>query len=247
MALYNDLSYAIDHWASALGWPTESLCRLVLAALLGGLIGLEREVRGHEAGLRTHLLVCLGCAVAMIVSLSFARVDWATWPTGTAYLRIDPARVAYGVMGGVGFLGAGTIMHTRGLIRGLTSAAGIWCTAALGLAVGMGLYTTAVITTVLVFFTLVLLRKIEPMFPNRQGATLVIAVREPDPNVLAVRDYLEKLGFAIKQIDLERDPRDDHWLVTVLCHHFEPKFESLFNDLKSHDKWNLHGIKRMQQ
>jgi putative Mg2+ transporter-C (MgtC) family protein len=111
-------------WAASLGWPLEGLLRLSLAVVLGGLVGMEREIRGRQAGFRTYLLVCVGAALAMVVSIHFARVPWHAHPGVT--INIDPARIAYGIMAGIGFLGAGTILHTKGQVRGLTTAAGLW-------------------------------------------------------------------------------------------------------------------------
>src|SRR5690242_9611004 len=107
-------------------WTLEAIARLGMAALLGGLVGLERELHGRSAGLRTHLLVALGAATAMVVSLNFAEVFGTVQHPS---IQCDPARIAYGVMAGVGFLGAGAIIHQSGGIRGLTTAAGLWCAA----------------------------------------------------------------------------------------------------------------------
>src|SRR5437016_6342653 len=104
-------------WAASLGWPTEALLRMVFAAVAGGLVGMEREVRGREAGFRTNLLVGLGSALVMLVSISFAAHPWQ--PRGFT-INVDPARIAYSVMTGIGFIGAGTIIKFGGSIRGLT-------------------------------------------------------------------------------------------------------------------------------
>src|SRR5438034_3757584 len=98
-----------DQWAASLGFTGEALLRLLLSAIAGGLVGLERELRGRQAGFRTNLLVCLGSTLTMLVSLNFALHHW---PLNRGInLNIDPARIAYGVMTGVGFLGAGTIIQ----------------------------------------------------------------------------------------------------------------------------------------
>src|SRR4051812_23603623 len=118
----------VTQGAQGLGWPTEGFFRLVLAAVMGGLVGMERELRGRQAGFRTNLLVCLGSALVMIVSVNFAIHRWQAQSANQGInINIDPARIAYGVMTGVGFLGAGTIVQHRGSIRGLTTAAGLWC------------------------------------------------------------------------------------------------------------------------
>ena len=124
-------------------WYVQAICRILIAAVLGALIGVERQVHGRSAGLRTQLLVALGAALAMVVSLHFAR-EFASTDPDTWSLRIDPARMAYGVMGGIGFLGAGVILRQESGIRGLTTGASLWCTAAVGLACGFGMYAVAV-------------------------------------------------------------------------------------------------------
>ncbi|HSI35894.1 MAG: MgtC/SapB family protein [Phycisphaerae bacterium] len=155
---------AVRDWANGLGIPGEIVLRLVLAVLLGGLVGLEREVRGRQAGFRTNLLVCLGSAIVMVTSVSFA---YTPWPTHAGFnLNVDPARVAYGVMGGVGFLGAGVIVKADGQVRGLTTAAGLWCMAAIGLACGLGLYSVSVISAALVVIALWSLNGLEKALPR---------------------------------------------------------------------------------
>ena len=140
----------------------EFILRIVVAALLGGAIGLEREYRAKEAGLRTHFLVALGSAVFMIVSAyGFDGV------MNTPEHRWDVSRVAAQVVSGIGFIGAGTIIFhkSENVVRGLTTAAGLWVTAAIGLACGGGMYVLSIASTVLVLVGLeafnFVLRKID--------------------------------------------------------------------------------------
>jgi putative Mg2+ transporter-C (MgtC) family protein len=154
----------INTWAAALGWPLEGVLRLALAGLAGGLVGLDREVRGREAGFRTNILVCFGSALVMLVSIRFGVFPWEQKPG--INLNIDPARIAYGVMTGVGFLGAGSIVHSRGMVRGLTTAAALWCVAAVGLAFGFGMYLLSAIATLMVFVVLFLLDYFEDAVPR---------------------------------------------------------------------------------
>jgi len=126
----------------------EFILRIFVAALLGGLIGLEREYREKSAGFRTHFLVALGSALFMIISQYGFTTALGASPE--VDLRLDPSRVAAQVVSGIGFIGAGTIMLQRNIIRGLTTAAGIWVTAAIGLACGGGMYILATAGTLLV-------------------------------------------------------------------------------------------------
>lgn len=138
-----------------LSW-TEITLRLFMAAFFGGLIGIERERRVWVAGMRTHMMVCVGACLVMIVSAyGFSEV------LGSDYMRVDPSRVASQVVSGIGFIGAGTILFSRhGRVRGLTTAAGLWTVAAIGLATGGGMYYAAGITT---FIALIILWAIQPL------------------------------------------------------------------------------------
>ncbi len=134
----------------------EILFRLFLAAIFGALIGLERERKDWAAGMRTHMMVCLGSALIMLVSAyGFSEV------LGTKYVTLDPSRVASQVISGIGFIGAGTILFLRhGRIRGLTTASGLWMVAAIGLATSGGMYIAAGITTI---FALIILWALQPL------------------------------------------------------------------------------------
>jgi putative Mg2+ transporter-C (MgtC) family protein len=133
------------------------LIRLALAAFLGALVGIERERKDWAAGLRTHMMVCVGAALTMIVS-AFGFQD----VLGTRDVVLDPSRIAAQVISGIGFIGAGTILFLRQeVIRGLTTAAGLWTVAAIGLATGGGMYFAAATATVVVLIILWVLKPIE--------------------------------------------------------------------------------------
>ncbi len=133
---------------------TSAIFKLVLSLVLGGVVGFERKRKGQVAGARTFALISMGATLAMIISIYIPQ-EYMGLKNG------DPGRVAAQVITGVGFLGAGAIIQTKGSIRGLTTAAGIWMVAALGLAVGVGLYGIAVVATLLILFTLVSLELYE--------------------------------------------------------------------------------------
>ena len=136
----------------------EPLLRLVVALVLGAAVGLERELQRMPAGFRTHALVGLGSAIFTVVS-AFAFVGPVT----------DPTRIAAQIVTGVGFLGGGAILHYRGAVRGLTTAASLWSVAAVGMAAGAGLYVIAIGGAVLVVVTLELLDRVELLLKRRQG------------------------------------------------------------------------------
>jgi putative Mg2+ transporter-C (MgtC) family protein len=161
---FHTLDESFSRWAASLDWPIEPMLRLVIAAMLGGLVGLEREIHGRQAGFRTNLLLCFGSALVMVTSIAFARQNWAH-PTGVN-INVDPARVAYGVMGGIGFLGAGAIIKNGSNIRGLTTAAAMWCVAAMGLAAGLGLYMVSIMSSGVILVALFGLDKLEKVLPK---------------------------------------------------------------------------------
>lgn len=130
------------------------IIRLIVSVLVSGLIGLERQLHRRAAGLRTHILVCVGSTLIMLTSLYIFDIY-------KDKIAVDPSRIAAGVITGIGFLGAGTIIRYGEEIRGLTTAASLWVVAALGLAVGCGFYVAAIATTVIVLLTLMFLRRLE--------------------------------------------------------------------------------------
>ena len=132
----------------------EIIIRLVLSLILSGLIGLERQMHRRTAGLRTHILVSLGSCLIMLTSLYIFAIYKNEVP-------LDPARIAAGVITGIGFLGAGAIIRDREGVKGLTTAASLWVVAGIGLATGCGFYKAALFTTVLALITLFFLRYVE--------------------------------------------------------------------------------------
>ncbi|HZS00246.1 MAG TPA: MgtC/SapB family protein, partial [Chloroflexota bacterium] len=139
--------------------PEQMILRLVLATVLGAIVGVERERLERAAGLRTHALVGVGAALFMLVSV-FGFGDVVDMPGVT----LDPSRVAAQVVSGIGFLGAGTIIFQREIVRGLTTAASVWAVAAIGLAVGGGLYLAAFGATILTLLILAGLKPLENRF-----------------------------------------------------------------------------------
>ncbi|HEX6533407.1 MAG TPA: MgtC/SapB family protein [Gemmatimonadaceae bacterium] len=149
------------------------LLKLVVATLCGGAVGLERELSGKPAGLRTNILICVGAALFMHLSIAVALVGKSE--VGQPYG--DTTRIAAQIVSGIGFLGAGAILHSRGAVVGLTTAATIWVVAAIGAAAGSGSYVEAVGTTVLVNLVLVGLRPLERwMLSKRRTVTAVVRV-----------------------------------------------------------------------
>ncbi len=186
-----------------LNWD-ESVLRLTLAAVLGGLIGVERELREREAGLRTHLLVALGSALFTIVG---AYGFHAFLASGQSVVRADPTRIAAQIVTGIGFLGAGAIIRQGLSVRGLTTAATLWVVAAVGLAAGAGYYSAAVSTTALVLIALYPLRivayRILRRFRPEDGRLLVeLPIGQPPGSVI---DEIEQTGARIGSIEVSQE------------------------------------------
>jgi len=185
-------------------WIAQAALRLFVAAILGGFIGIEREYHGRSAGFRTQILVAIGSALAMVVSLNFAEFYGDGSAVGV--IRIDPARVAYGVMGGIGFLGAGAIIRYSVGVRGLTTAASLWCTAAVGLACGFGMFEIAAVATGLVVFVLFILSRLHIIIPSKsyRSVTITAPIGDGD-NVSRFKQALQDHGIKVADIAYDRD------------------------------------------
>jgi putative Mg2+ transporter-C (MgtC) family protein len=186
-----------------LGWD-DALLRLAVAALLGGAIGVERELREREAGLRTHLLVSVGSALFTIVS---AYGFHAFLSSGANVVRADPSRIAAQIVTGIGFLGAGAIIRQGLSVRGLTTAASLWVVAAIGLAAGAGYYSGAVIATAIVLVSLWPLRLIAYRVLHRfRPETERLIVQMPSgqsPGVLI--ETVEQLGVRLDAVEISQE------------------------------------------
>ena len=147
------------------------LTRLFLTVLAGGIIGLERALHGREAGFRTHTLVCVSSGLLMLLM----DYQWQLIPQQFMdTIRTDPTRMAQGIMTGIGFLGAGVIIKEGLTVRGLTTAASIWITAAIGIVIGLGFYEPALYTTIITVITLSMFRWVEAKIPSMKYAQLSV-------------------------------------------------------------------------
>ena len=173
--------------------------RLFIALLFGGLVGLERSYHGRPAGFRTHALVCLGSALLMLVTVYEGQ--WFM-PHGAGRVTVDPTRMAQGIMTGIGFLGAGVIMKEGLSVRGLTTAASIWVTAAIGVLVGVGFYFPAALAAAMTLGTLSMFRWLENRMPTQSYAQFTLrfarddAMAEPE-----LRALVTQLGFTIANLN----------------------------------------------
>lgn len=176
----------------------DTLGRLMLAALLGGAVGMEREVSGKPAGLRTNLLICVGAALITEMSVALPMLGDGE--------RGDPGRLAAQIVSGIGFIGAGTILQSRGRIIGLTSAATLWIVAAVGIAVGAHQYTVSIGATVLIIIALFALRSVERVLARRRVDRRYQVGIVPEHDALsALQETLEKLGLRVRMEAIDKD------------------------------------------
>jgi len=196
----------VDSW--------DVLLRLVVAAVLGGAVGLERELREREAGLRTHLLVSVGAAVFTLVSAyGFADFDYSA----RGGITLDPTRIAAQIVTGIGFLGAGAIIRQGLSIRGLTTAATLWVVAAIGMATGAGYYSAAVLATLIVLVSLWPLRivtyRLLVRFRPEEGRLLVTL--PPAATAAPLLAELERFGGRVDTLEIE-DAQNERVVVATV-------------------------------
>ncbi|RDI02711.1 putative Mg2+ transporter-C (MgtC) family protein [Caldimonas thermodepolymerans] len=193
------------NWHTLISDPdyVDMVVRLVAALLIGGLIGLERSYHGRPAGFRTHALVCMSTALLMLVTIYETR--WFPQISG-GRITLDPTRMTQGIMTGIGFLGAGTIMKEGLSVRGLTTAASIWTTAAIGVLMGIGFYFPALVATVLTLGTLSLFRWIESRMPSQFYAHFVVRFdRHAKMDETELRRLMRRYGFTIANLNYRLD------------------------------------------
>jgi putative Mg2+ transporter-C (MgtC) family protein len=194
-----------DADAQILGFPVEFLWRLAMAAVAGALLGIERERHGRAAGLRTTLLVCLASCVAMILSDSFYTESFERQEAPSGW-HPDPARLAAGLLSGMGFLGAGVIIRQRDhVIHGVTTAATLWFVTIIGLAFGAGAMGIGVVASVLSLVILILIPQFEARIKNDWYSEVGITSLPSKCSVRELVGVLEPLGVIIKAIDVDEE------------------------------------------
>lgn len=209
----------------------EFLLRIVLAAILGGIIGLEREYRAKEAGFRTHFLVGLGAAVFMVLS-KYGYDDVVK----TELVRLDPSRIAAQVVSGIGFIGAGCIIFQKHVVRGLTTAAGLWVTSSIGLACGSGMYILATAATVLVVVCLETVSLLHNHFGSKNiSLTFSAPTRDGIREVLSTleKDSIDILSYDMKtQHTAEGDVYTVTMSMKVKREHYQSRIMSFMTEFE---------------
>ena len=167
--------------------------RLLLAAVLGGLIGIEREIRDKPAGLRTNILICVGSTLFMSLSTQVAQL-----------LGGDPTRIAAQIISGIGFLGAGAVLHSHGFVLGLTTAATIWVVAGVGMALGSGMYLVAAFATAMSLVTLYFLSFIEDKIQGRRSYSYALVVTDLNQALTSIHKVLQDSSVAAASFNFKK-------------------------------------------
>jgi putative Mg2+ transporter-C (MgtC) family protein len=206
-----------------------AMYKLVLAILAGGLVGLNRERQKQPAGFRTHILICVGACLLMILSIYIPQ-NYFNFKNG------DPGRIAAQVVSGIGFLGAGAIMRLGTNVRGITTAASIWLISAIGLTIGAGLYSISFFTLILALFTLIILEKVEHrFFPQFVVKTLKLVFTKPEYPGDEIKTILHKGKIDISDISINIHNRAGMQIEISLIVKMSENlnFSQVINDLNS--------------
>ena len=209
--------------------------RLILAAILGAVIGIEREIKNRAAGFRTHIIVSVGACLIMLIGID----GIGKFSSDTAR---DTARIAGQVISGIGFLGAGTILQKKNAVTGLTTAATLWLSAAIGLAVGIGYYEGAIIATVICLVTLISLNKISDLINKKTIKSYSMIFDTYNFNQDSFYEFTSKEGVEIRKLDIIDEEMDDKSMIDVTFS-FNKNYDidGFFKKLRS--EYNLQSVK----
>ena len=201
--------------------------RILLAAFLGAIIGIEREIKNRAAGLRTHIIVSVGACLIMLIGVE--GIGEISNNIGR-----DTARMAAQVVSGIGFLGAGTILQTKDGVLGLTTAATLWLSAAIGLAVGVGFYEGALIATIICLVTLVSLRGVSDFVNDMITKSYIMVFDTDNFNEESFLDFAAKEGVEVRTLDIIDEDIDDKVMInSTLSFHRNYNIGKFFKKLKS--------------
>lgn len=209
--------------------------RIFLAAFLGAIIGIEREIKNRAAGFRTHIIVSVGACLIMLIGID----GIGEFSPDKAR---DTARIAGQVVSGIGFLGAGTILQKRDKVSGLTTAATLWLSAAIGLAVGIGYYEGAIIATAICLITLISLKWVSDIINKRTTRSYIMIFDSCNFDQDGFINYAAKEGIEVRKLDIIDEDTDDKLMVeTNLCFQKNYNMSEFFKKLKT--ELNLRSVK----
>lgn len=203
--------------------------KLLLSFLLGSAIGIERRSKGHAAGMRTFSLICMGATLAMLVSIYIPQ-EYMGLKNG------DPGRIAAQVISGIGFLGAGAIIQMKGSVKGLTTAAGIWMTAAIGLAIGAGMYAISIVAALLVFFVLTAAERYEHrLFKVGESKIVRVKVGSIVEDMQPFRDDFQAYRILVVDEFIKYNYHEQQSILNfIVLTKGQPDFVSLFRRMRQH-------------
>lgn len=209
--------------------------KLILAAVLGAIIGVEREIKNRAAGFRTHIIVSVGACLIMLIGID------AIGDISSDRAR-DAARIAGQVVSGIGFLGAGTILQKKNGVSGLTTAATLWLSGAIGLAVGIGYYEGAIIATVICLITLVSLKGISDLINKKTTKSYIMVFDTSNFNQKSFYEFTQEEGVEVRKIDIIDEEMDEKSMIEVTFS-FNKNYDidGFFKKLKS--EYNLQSVK----
>jgi len=217
----------------------EVIFRLLLASLLGGLVGLEREVHGRPAGVRTYLILSLGSALIMVIS-EYLSVKYQGGVPGVS-LQVDPGRIAAQAITGIGFLGAGVILRYKDTIRGLTTAACVWVVCAVGLAIGAGFYLFGVVVTGFTVFSLLVLKRVERRLKRDWYKEMEVVSEDVPGQIDRIQEVIDKYDFTIINSGIRKDLQKKE-----LTAYFLLRLRTVFPDRRVlQEVFDLAGVKRV--
>jgi len=198
--------WLIDTFSSQSNFYISMILRLIAACVLGGIIGYEREHVHRPAGFRTHILVCVGSALVMITSEYIYYMF-------SSRVNVDPARLGAQVISGIGFLGAGTIIKEGVSVKGLTTAASLWAVSCVGIAVGIGFYSGALIATAIIFLTLIVIKKTQGKMGSQKNTRLYIHTHIKKGEVHEISSLIEEMGVKVKKTDFMSSEKDGEMIL----------------------------------
>lgn len=223
----------LESWEAMRPLIVDFVPKALLAILCGGLIGVEREIRNKPAGFRTNILICLGSMLFMWLSTEVAMTVAVGRPA-------DPGRIGAQIVTGIGFLGAGTIMQSRGRVRGLTSAAMIWVVAAVGMSIGAGYMFIGIISTCLILLVLVGLGLVErKVFRTCVYSDCQVIFDDREATRDQIDRTLRTAGRPIDTLDLRRS--GDHQVLTMQYCEVHPQHKKIL-----HDIWKIRGVREIR-
>lgn len=217
------LDFILNLFSGELTW-IDVLIRVVVAVLIGMAIGIERELSNHPAGMKTHALVCLGAAITTMISAEMCYSLMGNEALD-ASSKVDMSRIASGVVSGIGFIGAGAIIKSKdgSVVTGITTAATVWISGCMGLAIGMGYFRIIVIAMLAILFATVTLKGLENRFIKHRGTRFIEVITDDKHNALpALEDYFDRKQILITSFDCTRtdDNDDDDEKTEYCCRYF---------------------------